>query len=297
MQDYDKGWLKMIHLKHYIDALKSTWVRRVITNDFKYKTLFETKYVNVKDLIKRGTEFLQELKTNQNNKFWNDVLESWIRISDSLTPTKFEDIMLTNLWNNKELKINNRTIYYQRWFDKHIYFIKDLLDENGPLMDYNQFIQKYSLTINIMEYYGVRSVVEAYIRIKGIQVEITPLTNCSLPLNVKEILKSKQGCRDMYQILNNKDHSPKSQVKWNEIFETVELNWNQIHNIPAKCCNNTKLHWFQYRIFHRIIATNGLLFKCNIKQDNLCTFCKNVPEKNRTSVLALFYCNGVLGRY
>ena len=34
------------------------------------------------------------------------------------------------------------------------------------------------------------------------------------------------------------------------------LDWCQNYKIPAKSCGNTKLHWFQYRILHRILATN-----------------------------------------
>lgn len=71
---------------------------------------------------------------------------------------------------------------------------------------------------------------------------------------------------------------PKSQQKWDREFDNIELKWKLIYIIPAKCCNNTKLHWFQYRILHRILATNDFLYKCKIKQNNLCTFCKTLPE-------------------
>ena len=78
----------------------------------------------------------------------------------------------------------------------------------------------------------------------------------------------------MYQVLNKKEIIPNSQIKWNRIFEIAHLNWHQIYSIPPKCCNYTKSHWFKFRILHRILATNDLLFfKCNIKQDNLCSFC------------------------
>ena len=83
----------------------------------------------------------------------------------------------------------------------------------------------------------------------------------------------------MYLSLNRKSSIPKSQLRWNGIFETNEFNWQLIYNIPAKSCNNTKLHWFQYRILHRILATNDYLFKCKIKTENSCTFCTVVPEK------------------
>ena len=85
--------------------------------------------------------------------------------------------------------------------------------------------------------------------------------------------------RDMYELINKKNIIPSSQVKWNTIFEPTHLNWSQLYNIPAKCCNNTKLHWFQYRLLHRNLATNDFLFKCNIKQDNLWNFCKRFPKK------------------
>lgn len=92
-------------------------------------------------------------------------------------------------------------------------------------------------------------------------------------------MKNEKGCKDMYKILNEKVIVSKSQEKWGKTFENIELKWKLIYNIPVKCCNNTKLHWFQYRIFHRILATNDLLMKFKIKQDNSCSFCKQFPEK------------------
>ena len=69
MQNYETGGLKMINLRNCICALKSTWIRRLIINDSKYKTIFETKYSKVEDLINRGLDFARVLKTNKSNKF------------------------------------------------------------------------------------------------------------------------------------------------------------------------------------------------------------------------------------
>ena len=73
MQNYETGGIKMINLRNYICALKSAWIRRLIINDLKYKTIFETKYLKVEDLINRGLDFARVLKTNKSNKFWNNV--------------------------------------------------------------------------------------------------------------------------------------------------------------------------------------------------------------------------------
>ena len=40
----------MVHLDSYINALKITWIRRLISTNSKYKTLFETMHTNINDL-------------------------------------------------------------------------------------------------------------------------------------------------------------------------------------------------------------------------------------------------------
>ena len=91
-------------------------------------------------------------------------------------------------------------------------------------------------------------------------------------------MKNERGRRDMYQLINKKNIIPSSQVKWNKIFEPTHSNWLQLYNIPAKCSNNTKLHWFQYRLLHRILATNDFLFSVTLNKIIYVTFANVPPE-------------------
>lgn len=279
MQEYDKGGLKMIHLDKYILALKCTWIRRLIKTETNYKIIFEKTYTQVSNLITRGTEYLKQIMKNKNNQFWNDVLSSWIKFCDLDSPTSFEDILSVNIWNNKDIKIANKTIFYKQWFNKHIYFIKDLIDIDGSFMNFNTFCDTYQIQVNFLEFWGIRSAIESFIRRKRIEMLEAPnMYYVYLPYSIKEILKNKKGSKDIYAIFNKKEVDIKSQIKWNNTFEYTNLNWKLIYNIPAKCCSNTKLHWFQYRILHRILATNCLLVKMKIIEDNLCSFCRVLPE-------------------
>ena len=158
-------------------------------------------------------------------------------------------------------------------------------------MSLNEFSNRYNLQIDFMQYFSVRTAVLNYIRKKEINIGPVSLANNNIPFNVKTILKSNKGCKDMYKILNEKEIIPKSQIKWNGIFETENLDWCQIYKIPAKSCGNTKLHWFQLRLLHIILATNDLLLKCGITQDSLCTFCRRVPK---TIEHLFWYCNVVM---
>ena len=62
-QDYYKGGLKMVHFDSYINALKITWIRRLISTNSKYKTLFETMHTNINDLINRGSTYINEIQS------------------------------------------------------------------------------------------------------------------------------------------------------------------------------------------------------------------------------------------
>ena len=46
-----------------------------------------------------------------------------------------------------------------------------------------------------------------------------------------------------------------------------------------KITSDTTLRWFQYRISHRILATNDFLYKIHIKDSNLCTLCNTETEQ------------------
>ena len=51
---------------------------------------------------------------------------------------------------------------------------------------------------------------------------------------------------------------------------------------------DTKLHNFQFKLLYRILPVNSFLYKCGLKETELCTFCMETKE----NVLHLFWnCN------
>ena len=59
---------------------------------------------------------------------------------------------------------------------------------------------------------------------------------------------------------------------------TEKIPWKKYHQIPNKVTKDVRLQSFQYKMLHRIIATNDLQNKMKIKDSNLCTFCEQQPE-------------------
>ena len=62
-----------------------------------------------------------------------------------------------NLWKNSNIKINNNPVFYRRWYEKNIIFIKDLLKPDGQMLSFEQFIDKYGLHCHFLEFLGIKT--------------------------------------------------------------------------------------------------------------------------------------------
>ena len=52
------------------------------------------------------------------------------------------------LWNNKEITIENKSIFWAYLFEKGICFIRDLLDENGKFLSLDDYQVKYDVHLH-----------------------------------------------------------------------------------------------------------------------------------------------------
>lgn len=101
-----------------------------------------------------------------------------------------------------------------------------------------------------------------------------------IPPYIRCLIKSYTGVKPMYEALNYNNDKPTSILSWEE-KEVVRFNkeeWNRVFYLPFKITKDTKFQWFQYRINHKIIATNDLLYKMKYTQTNMCAQCKDKPE-------------------
>ena len=133
----------------------------------------------------------------------------------------------------------------------------------------------YNIKTNLLEYGSLIRAVKCYIgQLDNIKIPNNPV----FPFKLKVLRKSSKGCNDIYKLLNYKSITPKAHIKYaNEGFIIDDEKWKKYNSIPFKCLNIT-LAWFQYRLIHRIIATNTFLYKIHYVKANICTFCSTEPE-------------------
>ena len=73
VKEYSYGGLKMINIKAFIFALKTTWIRKIYSKNSKWLIILEN-YLNKNLLVNCGLDYLKEVIQNMKNKFWVDVL-------------------------------------------------------------------------------------------------------------------------------------------------------------------------------------------------------------------------------
>ena len=49
------------------------------------------------------------------------------------------------LWNNKEITIESKSIFWKYLFEKGIYFVQDLLNKDGKLLSLENMQRKYNV--------------------------------------------------------------------------------------------------------------------------------------------------------
>lgn len=219
----------MIDIKHFIASLK-IWIRRLLQIESKYKKLFEIAYSKIDNFLMYGNDYFTKIKGNYNNSFWNNVFNAWNSLSMRQKPGNINDIKDVSIWYNKDICINKCPVFFKSWSESGILFIKDLLNEDGNLISYREFTRKYvSVRSNFLEYLGIKSAIESYIKKLNIQNKKVSLLQVDMLYFFRIVFKSKKGSKDFYNVLNNNNTSVRSQEKWKSI---PDIDWKSLYITP-----------------------------------------------------------------
>ena len=281
IQDYNKGGIKMLHFSNFMMALKASWIKRLLTSDSKWVTLFQavTK-LKTEDMFKFGDNFIQRKQKLIKNIFWKNVLQSWIKIQQKQTWENNDEIMGTNIWLNSYIIKDHKPILYKHYVEKHIIFIQDLLNENGEFMNFETCKLKYSIKSNFLEYATLIKAIKTFIdNINIDNQKFVPMNNPIFPFNFRIFLKDKKGSKAIYKLLNKNNAVPTSQIKYFKLgYNFSAQKWKKYYSLPFRVLKDSSLLWFQYKILHRILTTNSFLYKIKYIDTDICNFCNAHPE-------------------
>jgi hypothetical protein len=274
----------MVDIRSYINALKATWIRRLIKADnLEWVNVFyNLSTINhILDLEGGSPDILELFKlSGKPNYFWKDVFHAWSEVVKCNPPKSSSDFLKSSLWYNNNIRLNNKTLYYRHWVKNGVNLVNDLMGDDCNFLSLDEFRTKYGIRTNFLEYSVILKCVNnscnCVLENNNVCMQ-RPFT----PFNFDLLLLDKKGSRRLYDVLTSSKKVLRKFVdKW-ESKLNIGYNfkqWSTVFLIPFKCTLDTKLRWFQFRLTHRILGTNYFLEKIGKKDSNLCTFCKNSEE-------------------
>ena len=135
-------------------ALRLSWISRLLNDSNAAWNAVPNSFFNRYG----GLPFL--LKCNYNSKHLDKSISSFcLELLDYFKELRsyFQDEYNSDLilWNNQDITTEGKSLYWKLWVASGIYFIHDILNEQGKYVTYEEFKCKYNININFINYFQI----------------------------------------------------------------------------------------------------------------------------------------------
>lgn len=293
----DRGGMNMVHLPSKIQTTKISWIfrllegnleigwRQLVHNNFRKLTNFIFT-CNTKETDLQQTPFYKDIA-----HFWQHVYKAWCKYHFH-NPTVSNEILNQSVWFNSHIKIENKIVFNNKWYEVGIKYIIDLTKEVNNkfvFLSAKELSRKYNIKVDIMKYNSITHAIPKQWKreIKGVGCAFA---TC---FEVEKLKPLKQVSKKVYNTLVHRlcEEPDRAINKWmTEVLNTEKVDiLNAFMNVN-KITISVKLRNFQYQILQRTLVLNPFLLKINIKQSDNCTFCESYKE----TIVHFFYeCENV----
>ena len=278
----EEGGLGLPHIVTQIKSLKLTWLKKyfqscntIQNSKPKWMNILEKTCPSVTMLKEYGSKVL--LRGTNPNPFWKDVFSCYIEFSSNVEVITSEEMLAEPIFFNDKFKIGDKSIYIKEWAMKDIYFVKDLVKEDGNFLTLQEFSNKTNIDqTSFLLYFGCIDSIKQFLKKRNIIFDNNSTHNKEQGKSYTLVETAQRGAKQFYSILLGKVKSPKTCSKWESLLNR-EIAWNKVYK-KTKKINDVKFKWFQLRINNRILVTNTVLKEMNIVTNNECSFCNNEKD-------------------
>ena len=255
--NFDKGGLNMVNMKHLQRSMTLKWVSNLLSKGNGSWRFIPDHFLN--SLGRKGSVFESNSKFNclkglsmKIPKFYAKVLTLWL----DTKPKETEIYMNSVLWNNDLLHFKKNVIFIKKWINLKIIYVKDILNENGRMLNYQELCNKYiDEKISYLEYHIVFNAIKNKLLVN--EVDSNKRLNIHFANRNINIVQAKEFRNHFVDQEAPDSKSLVTQV-WVKKFgeEAVnELTWIIVRN----CTSETRLNMLHWKILHNIYPTRVLL--------------------------------------
>ena len=194
--------------------------------------------------------------------FYRQVLYAWFNFKNIVGDSYIHKNVL---WNNKHILIQKKNIFFKDWYDKGVIFLSDLMNEEGKIISYETFREKYNIKCNQLKFMGLIDAIPRHLR--KCQTFDTNLKMFNIFL-----LKSKIIYWKHIELIQKEASCI---ISWNQncnIKFTLD-EWKVIFYLPQTLTSHTKILEMQLKILHRVYATDSYVSNFDKSVNKTCIVC------------------------
>ena len=194
----------------------------------------------------------------------------------------------TIIWNNHNIRVNGKPIFYNNYNSANIVLLSDLKFDLSNTESFNLAKQNGLRDSNFLTWTGVRCAVPSHLRIRSREVNRDHVRSLQFKIGDRIFDPALSKSRDFYGLLiSSKATESRGFIKLKSKFSIDDVEAKKAFSLIRSCICETYVQCFQFKILNDILFTNSRLAKIGVIQSDLCTFCSTCPE---TIDHLFFYC-------
>ena len=206
------------------------------------------------------------------SQFYSELLKWWSDFREEFDTERDQQNIVCN---NKEIRINNKTVFYKNFFESGIIYVNDLLFHLNSTDSFNIISKKISRT-NILIWAGLRHSVPSHLKTTNCTSSTTPL---SFRIDNKDFDALKKKSKDYYLLIKSrKAQFPNNSLFLKHDFNLTDDQLKKVFLLPHNLAFEPYVKAFQYKILNSILYTNSKLYKIGYIAVDKCSFCESEPE-------------------
>ena len=292
--DKDEGGVNMPNLRNILISKRVKLIYKILNADSENWNLigkhwlrkFDHQYNDEFFLCKCSN--LKGLDISDLPDFYQSAINSWATFQGKMKVGDKNSVLNSNLFGNINICCRSTPLFYPNFSNCNIKTVRDIWDCNtdsfhkeahiyNMLTDKTNWRQKYNKVKNSIPVRWINILKENLSENISTQFSITP--GLLIYSHGKYIQPNKLKQKTVHKFLLDESFMPKSQIKWETIFNR-DFNWKLIWSASLEIPCSNKAKQFQWKIIHNTIFTEHKLQLMNFS-DGLCHFCQDETEDVR----------------
>ena len=281
-QDYANEGLRAPDPDVLFKSLRLSWISRLLIPDETtiepWKAIpshFFKKYGGLNFLLRCNYDY-KFLEKSGIPAFYRQILANFLELRNLYQHDNGQDLIL---FNNKDILIDGKSFFLQKWKENGVTSIQDILDNDGKLLTFQSFQDKFKIKSNFLNYLQVISAIPKHLlyKAKSLHRQESPIADATTfsmtPSQIIDLYKMK--CKDYYWLyINGTCCIATGPRKWEKDLKTGNIDWKtKFKNIGKICCEN-RLREFNFKLLHRLTVTQKELRIYGVNNENSCPYCK-----------------------